>query len=159
MDREVGEAKSEISLTSPDLEKVNSSEDSVVCLEFAEQLPAGCPPQSACAPETRSVWRIVPSETPTENDFRSHAFLKKPLPERICACVASSCSVFSPSKRKPKIFGLPKFKKKFVATFEIDKDSGLIDENFTTGHIDFWMYKGFDPTLKIKSVIANKDLP
>jgi len=126
---------------------------------YAEPLPENCPPLEAKESTPQKVWRLVRTTSPTQDDFRSHAFMGKPCPARICACMASSCSVFKLSPKKPPVFNLPKFKNKFVATLDIGEGSGKIIENDSTGHIDLWIYKEFNPLLHIDSIVKNKDLP
>lgn len=125
---------------------------------YAEPLPMNCPPIAAEEPISRKVWRIVPNEAPAQIDFKSHALTGKSCPPEVCECRKSSCSVFTPSDKKPFVFKLPKFKNQFAATLNISERSGKIIENTETGHIDLWMYKNFDPLLHITDVVKISDL-
>ena len=64
-------------------------------MEYAEALPANCPPDAAADIELKSVFRVVRKLQPVREDFLSHATLgRQKLPD-MDDCRFASCSLFS----------------------------------------------------------------
>ena len=126
---------------------------------YREILPDGCPPNDAMDTCEMSLLRLVPSASPTEADFDSHAKLGKVLPKGVCGCRWASCSMFKAIRGEHipvAITKLPKVRNKkltHIAEIRIDQNSGKFKEADTGNcHVDLWMYAGFDPMSAIKGI-------
>lgn len=117
--------------------------DTICDKGFWESLPPNCPPADAADVAYSSVYRFLPSNPPSGNDFASHAAQGSPPPGGVDACRWASCSFFLTKGAAMK--RLPKIRKrfKFVTRLRIPKGAGLSKE--ARGHIDFWFFKTFDP--------------
>lgn len=120
---------------------------------YREDLPDSCPPAEAAPPPSSDVYRLVATDTPTEEDFYSHAKLgKKKKPSGVCECRWASCSVYDASSPKgyAQVVNLTKIPalrdRKYVALVTVDEKSGeTIKSANGSSHIDLWMYEDFDP--------------
>jgi hypothetical protein len=59
---------------------------------FPSDWPPGCPPDDAVAPDC-GVYRVVHTNPPTANDFRSLLELRRPIVNRLCE--SAGLSVFT----------------------------------------------------------------
>lgn len=109
--------------------------------KFRETLPADCPPLNAVSKDPLEVIRLVAGPTVTQDDFKSHAALGMQIRAGITPCRFASCSVFMDGR----LTKLPRLKdKEYLAYLQIDSKSGKWSYG-NSGHIDLWMYQGFDP--------------
>ena len=124
---------------------------------FLETLPATeCPPSNTLIKEEFSGYRLVASQQPAISDFYSKAALNEPSRPDEDECRWASCSLF-PTRNdvdlKLKAIKSLKRRYKFAVKLDVPVNSG--HAYFTTGHIDFWMFKTFDP---IAAVVATEAL-
>lgn len=121
-------------------------------MEFKEDLPEACPPADAEMEARVGVYRLLSSAVAVDEHFYSHAKLGigHGCP---CECQRSACSLFSDKKRVRDIAKrFPKTRKKtHIAELDIPSGSGYLSEN-GKGHINFWMFAGFDPLMHIVGV-------
>lgn len=118
--------------------------------EYKEQLPLECPPETAQRVSRMEVVRALQTGTPTQDDFRSHAALGKINKVGCSPCRWASCSVFVAPNKLEK---LPKIRKLvYFAHLEIDQTSGVVQFG-NGGHIDLWMFSGFDPLAAVTKVV------
>jgi hypothetical protein len=123
-------------------------------------LPAACPPNDASDASNSVVLRLVTSNPPATDDFRSCQAEGKKKPHKCDDCTWCACSVWLSSTKREVITGLTKLanhrNKKFIAHVQINSASGKTKPHDGDGnHIRFWMYESFDPvsaTVKIENV-------
>lgn len=123
-------------------------------MTFKENLPTGCPPEGCNQEGYDLIYRLCTSDKPTETDFLSGAARNEPLPGGIDLCRWSSCSFFldlATIQMKRKTF--KKLRKYgFAVGLKIADNSGHSLAN--NRHVDFWMFKNFDPIKAIVQVEA-----
>ena len=126
---------------------------------YRESLPDECPPGDALDTCEMLVLRLVPSESPTEQDFDSYAKLGKEPPKDMCGCRWASCSVFKASQGEhipAAMKKLPAVRKKLlshIAEIKLDSNAGKFKSSATgNGHIDLWLYASFSPSSAITTV-------
>jgi hypothetical protein len=121
-------------------------------MTYKEILPTNCPPDTA-ATFNGILLRLVGPGPVTSDDFKSRTALGlKPLPGKECSCAA--CSLIMPSVTKDKLLGMTKFpklkSKNAVAVVTVDPQAGVGEAGGT--HVDFWLFKSFDPMSNIAKV-------
>lgn len=121
--------------------------------EFREKLPKGCPPGNASSKGFEEVYRLVDNNPPVQTDFDSHEALGLKRIHGACPCRWASCSLFIKKQAALSLKKLPKFKEKFVASMAIPDNVGV--SRVRKGHVDFWMFKSFDPTAAVLDVEGN----
>lgn len=120
-------------------------------------LPIGCPPLDATVPPNTLFLRLVSTNAPCADDFRSCALEGKTAPLRCDPCTWLSCSFFSEDTPREKLADIARFKnhsdKKYIAYVRVNNDSGLIKVGSDGHHISFWMRQTFSPESSIEKVI------
>jgi hypothetical protein len=116
-------------------------------MEWAEDLPAGCPPEDAFAPSGGVFYRAVFTFPPTERDFYSQRKLR---PDRQCGneCEARALSMFSTLDGCRRLKKLYFFKNHLIVSFTLGTQSGLIRESpsqIGEAHCDWWLAAQFNP--------------
>ena len=112
---------------------------------FLEPLPSACPPTSAFEPTGLTVYRLAVSSPPSLTDFASHVALGIALPTTVDECRARSCSVFDSLEKLEGLRRLPRLRAHRVALqVLLDESAGVVLPS-GSGHIDWWLYRGFDP--------------
>jgi hypothetical protein len=121
--------------------------------EWREKLPPDCPPRGAGPLTPQLLLRLTTSKSAKNDDFKSHAALGKKCPSGQL-CEWSSCSMFLPSIDRSRLQELRRFPNlkamKYVAIVSVDEKSRHAKVS-RSKHVDFWMYKGFDPITSIAS--------
>jgi hypothetical protein len=114
---------------------------------YMEALPLQCPPQDAQDVAYSLAFRIVFSNPPTNDDFKSRAALGMATPAGVSDCRNASCSLSADVIKLRNQALLPKFraKKPKIAHLSIGIGSGRSCMNVKSSHIDFWMYDTFNP--------------
>jgi hypothetical protein len=113
---------------------------------FTEKLPPSCPPDEAVLAAYENVWRYVSNNPPSDEDFHSHAKLKKPLPNiGITLCEWSSCSLFLSDNNSYRLLPKPKKKFAFIAKLKITNSCGYTQSNGK--HVHFWRFKDVSPNV------------
>lgn len=114
-------------------------------MKFAEKLPDACPPSDAVDTELLGVFRLTDRPDCSEEHFKSHAALGKPLPRSLGdICRWSSCSLTTDPHVLKK---LKKMKHRFAVKLNIPIGSGVSKSGGI--HIDFWRLATFDPTVAV----------
>jgi hypothetical protein len=115
-------------------------------IEWAEDLPADCPPNDAVAPQNALFYRLVNNIPPVDRDFWSHRKLNPNKRFNVSECIARSCSVLSDLEGCSQIIKLPTQKNKRIVQLVLPPQSGLIRK---TGrnlyHYSWWRAGTFDP--------------
>ena len=115
-------------------------------MTYRETLPEGCPPDEAdeiTAP--RIVFRLVWTDPPTDDDFRSQRALK---PDRVfrnvSECMARGVSVYlDPSDLKDLMQKFPHMRGTMVCQVELDRGAGFIQRTRGSHHT-WWPLAEFD---------------
>ena len=116
-------------------------------IDYREKLPDGCPP--ADAQEISNVvvvFRLVRSDPPTDEDFKSLRALRPLQKFGTPECVALGLSVHKDLKRCEKLASLPKFKGCFVAKLSLGPGAGKIKQTFSNSHHTWWPRCEYDIT-------------
>ncbi|MEI6067393.1 MAG: hypothetical protein WCP96_08640 [Methylococcaceae bacterium] len=113
---------------------------------YRESLPDNCPPTLAEeVSETRVVYRLVRSNPPTTDHFRSQRE-KKPdsVFPNIDECQARGLSVYTIVSDCDKPLKLPHFRKYLVCKVSLDFGAGRIQQTGQPSHHTWWPLAGFD---------------
>lgn len=121
-------------------------------------LPDACPPPDAAQPTSRLLVRLVRTDPPTAEDFRScHLEGKTPSRKDHDPCAWQGCSFFAEETPREKIDGIAKYKnhadKKFLAFIRIDEQSGVIKIGPDGHHTTVWLYAAFVPENSAEKVV------
>lgn len=125
--------------------------------EFAEPLPQQCPPANAQPLEEATLIRLAKQSNPTPDCFLSHAARGLPIKGDIDPCCYASCSFFQHDEKGEQLNAmrlLPRFRN-FTHAFllSVGPEAGLALVN-AKKHVDFWMFKGFNPVSAVTTVQA-----
>lgn len=115
-------------------------------IEWAEDLPAHCPPADAVAPENDLFYRLVNNVPPVDRDFWSHRKLNPSKKFNTSECIARSCSLISDLERCFQVAKLPTQQNKRIVQLILPPQSGRIKKtgrNFS--HYSWWRGGNFDP--------------
>ena len=118
--------------------------------DFKETLPPSCPPKDAVKGAYEKAFRLVPANPATEEDFKSHAAKGKNPPPDADLCRWASCSLFTVKPTAATLLPRLRAKYSFVAILKLVSGCGYMKEE--NGHIDFWMFKSFDPVAAILAI-------
>lgn len=117
-------------------------------MDFAEELPAACPPHDAEDVELLGIYRLTCSDSLCESDFASHAALGKTPPKALeDACRWSSCSLTTNPVLLRK---LSKLRHRYAVKLNIPVGAGL--SKAKNCHVDFWRSKSFDLVAAVECV-------
>lgn len=115
-------------------------------VEWAEDLPPGCPPADAVAPQNNLFYRLVNNVPPFDRDFWSQRKLYPSKKFNTSECIAHACSVLSNLERCSQLVKLPTHKHKRILQLTLPPQSGHIKK---TGkdlyHYSWWRVANFDP--------------
>ena len=120
-------------------------------MTYRESLPDGCPPEEAeDVSEPRIVFRLVRSDPPTDDDFKSQRAEnpKRPFHDE---CRARGLSVHGDARDSARTMKLPAQKGKHICRVELDAGAGSIQKTGRGSHHTWWPLAGFD-------VIANRSV-
>ena len=115
-------------------------------MNYRESLPEGCPPDTAdeiAAP--REIFRLVRSNPPTLDDFRSQR-AEKPGREfpGVTECQACGVSVYGEKKDCEKLFKLSHMRNRKLCRVRLDAGAGRIQQTFQSSHHTWWPLATFD---------------
>lgn len=113
---------------------------------YREALPDNCPPAMAEeVSEARVVYRLVRSNPPTTDDFRSQ---REEKPDTVFSnvdeCLARGLSVYACRSDCDKPKKLPRFRKCFVCKVDLDIGAGRIQQTWQPSHHTWWPLADFD---------------
>jgi len=120
--------------------------------EWAEPLPAACPPSEAKLPNGDPYYRLVKIFPPKIDDFHSLQML---FPGRSFSnpCRARAVSLFNSRSHCLGIRKLASHRSELVVVLDLPKESGVLMQ---TGkdpcHFSWWRIKSFDPVKCCKQV-------
>jgi hypothetical protein len=115
-------------------------------MSYLEPLPNHCPPNEALDIDGELlVYRLVKTESPTTDDFRSQRALKPTASfSGVTECQACGLSVFTMQKDATNLLKLPHFKGYVICSVKLISDSGKIQKTSTKSHHTWWPYQNFD---------------
>ena len=121
-------------------------------MEFWEELPDQCPPGDAVSDAISQAFRIVYSNPPKSEHFRSYRYLNKALAPGGDECRHASCSLATTVERARELAAFPKVRDKgpLIAAVSVAAGSGLWKKK--RDHIDLWIFGGCDPCAWVTSV-------
>ena len=112
---------------------------------FRERLPDGCPPDEAeKLSDVRVVFRLVRTDPPTEEDFRSE---RAELPNNrfgASECMARGLSVFSNQNAARRLLRARRHRGKLICQITLDQSAGYILKTFGRSHFTWWPFADFD---------------
>ena len=115
-------------------------------MNYREPLPDGCPPDTAeDIVQPRDVFRLVRTDPPTEEDFKSqraekpgHTFLG------INECQARGLSVHAERRDSEKALKLPKLRGRLICRLRLGLGSGKIQQTGRPSHHTWWPLADYD---------------
>jgi hypothetical protein len=120
-------------------------------MAYLESLPAGCPPLEAEEiTEQRTVLRLVASDPPTMEDFKSQRALhpnKPPLKDASKECRFRGLSVTLTTKDCDTLLKLPTLVGKLICSVNLTAGAGSIQNTSSVmapTHHTWWPLAGFD---------------
>ena len=113
--------------------------------KYLEQLPEGCPPSDAFAPQTgQIIFRLVYGSPPTAEDFRSYRSLhpdRKPKGKgkpKVDECQMCGLSVYTEQADLEEKKKLPRLRKMSVCLVILKSQSGLLKQTGRLSHHTRW---------------------
>lgn len=115
-------------------------------MRYREPLPKGCPPAEAAEiQEPRSVFRLVRSDPPTSEDFRSQRKEKGPgVVFRVDECRARGLSVFGSRKSAAGARRFRPLRGRLICRVELAAGAGSIRQTGDPSHYTWWPLADFD---------------
>lgn len=123
-------------------------------MPFWEELPQQCPPAAATEDEIDVAYRVVYSDPPQPEHFRSNRYLNRPLSPGGDECRHASCSLCATIEAARLFCEFPKVKARgpLIAHMTIPQGSGK--QLKKRNHIDFWIFDDFDACSAVTRVEA-----
>lgn len=112
---------------------------------FREPLPEGCPTVEAEEiTASRIVFRIVRSDPPTGDDFRSQRANSRNNQFNVSECQARGLSVFSEFQQAAKQLKRPTLRGAMVGRVALENGAGYILQTGQKAHYTWWPFADFD---------------
>lgn len=114
-------------------------------MNYREPLPEGCPPSEADEIDSeRSVYRLVPSDPPTAQAFRSRRAEEPSGVFDVSECLACGVSVYAEISDCAKTRKLPRFRSMLVCRVRLGAGAGRIQQTFKPSHHTWWPMAEYD---------------
>ena len=112
---------------------------------FREPLPKGCPPWEAQEIITEQVvFRLVPTDPPTDSDFQSQRAENPNNPFKgVSECQARGLSVYSNMRHAEKQLKKPRLRGRLICQVTLDRGAGYILEMGRRWHFTWWPFASF----------------
>ena len=114
--------------------------------QYREPLPPGCPPDEAREiASSEAVFRLVRTDPPTADDFRSQR-AEKPLHQfpGVSECRARGLSVFSAREDSQRALKLPALRGRLICRVQLESGAGRIQQTGRRSHHTWWPLVEFD---------------
>ena len=113
---------------------------------FREQLPAGCPPQTAAEIVSEKIcYRLVQNAPPQAEDFRSQRALHPNQDFNLSECRVMGLSVFMRQADAARVADRsPNHRGSKVARLTLSQGAGYIKQTGSRSHHTWWPYFEFD---------------
>jgi hypothetical protein len=114
-------------------------------VSYREPLPDGCPPEDSDIVLTeRVVFRIVKTNPPTEDDFRSQR-AERPRAEFFAdECVARGLSVHTDEVDSLELLKLPRLRGRMICQVTLLSGAGRIKQTGRPSHHTWWPLAAYD---------------
>ena len=113
-------------------------------LTYREELPANCPPDAAEEiGQRRDVYRLVRTNPPTEDDFRSQR-AEKPAHYFRDECLARGLSVHTDRRDSEHALRLPTLQGRLVCRLRLDLGAGELLQTGQRSHHTWWPLASYD---------------
>ncbi|MDP1586916.1 MAG: hypothetical protein Q8M07_04205 [Prosthecobacter sp.] len=105
-------------------------------MTYREELPAGCPPETAWEiTQETVVYRVVKNQPASLEDFHSQRALQPTKPfAGVSECEARGLSVFTESQDASRLLLLPKFRVCHVFRVTLNSGAGMVAPTFRPSH-------------------------
>jgi hypothetical protein len=114
-------------------------------MSYREPLPEGCPPEAADEiAASREVFRLVRSNPPTVDDFKSQRAEKPEAVFQVSECQACGLSVFTERRDSERALKLPKLRGRLICHLELEAGAGRIQQTGRPSHHTWWPLATFD---------------
>ena len=115
-------------------------------MNWAEQLPKGCPPNDAFPPDQESpFYRLIEGSEPTAIDFHSHRMRWPDMNFNAEECIARAVSIHNNIDSCKKVRKYPTQKNKKMIKIILSEKSGVIKrQGRSGGHFSWWRTKEFN---------------
>lgn len=114
-------------------------------MSFLEPLPEGCPPEDAEEiTAERVVYRLVRTNPPAADDFRSHRAEQPVAHFRVPECIARGVSVHTERSDSEALLKLPQFRGRLVCLVNLEAGAGCMKQTSTPSHHTWWPLAAFD---------------
>lgn len=118
-------------------------------MDFDLVLPAGCP-KADVAEFDGIAYRVVRTDPPTDDDL--HTYLELNLLPTADACKRGSISLFSTLEQAKHRLEVSPHLGSFTASISLTPAHGRVSKPSSSGHIDWWPYKGMRNSEDLKVV-------
>ncbi|WXL24789.1 hypothetical protein WG219_15940 [Ectopseudomonas mendocina] len=118
-------------------------------VDFDLELPAGCP-KADIAEFEGTAYRVVKTNPPTLQDL--HTYLELNLLPAADTCKRGSISLFSTLEQAEHRLEISPHLGKFAACIALTSAHGRVSKPSSTGHIDWWPYKGMRNPADLKVI-------
>lgn len=121
--------------------------------KYLEPLPADCPPDEAQEITVPTVvYRLVRTNPPTMNDFRSQRAEKPSRKFHISECRARGLSVFLKREDSQYAAKLPTLQGRMICKVRLESGDGAIQQTGSRSHHTWWPLARFDILRRIAEV-------
>ena len=93
---------------------------------------------------SREVFRLVRSNLPTLDDFRSQRAERPNAVFQLSECQARGLSVFANRQDSERALKLPRLRGRFVCQLQLDAGAGRIQQTGRPSHHTWWPLAAFD---------------
>lgn len=121
--------------------------------EFRDELPDRCPPDDATeVRDVLEVFRLIKTNPPTQDDFRSQRTEQPQTHFNTTECIARGLSVWVDRQGVENARKLPKFRNTMIGKIRLCPGAGWIMQTFKPTHRTWWPFKAFDPAASCEVV-------
>ena len=114
-------------------------------MSYREELPEDCPPDAAEEiAAARDVFRLVRTNPPALDDFRSQRAEKPQAVFHVTECQARGVSVFSQRKDCERLLKLAHMRGRSISRVQLDAGAGKIQQTFQPSHHTWWPLAEYD---------------
>lgn len=111
---------------------------------FREGLPPNCPPSAAQEiRERQDVYRLVRTDPPTDDDFRSQR-AEKPSHRFRDECRVGGLSVHTDRRDSERARRLPTLQGRLICRLRLDAGAGMLLQTGRPSHHTWWPLAGYD---------------
>lgn len=113
-------------------------------MSYREPLPEGCPPDDAEEiAASREVFRLVRTDPPTPEDFRSLRTEKPAAVFSVSECQARGLSVFAERRDSERALKLPTLRGRLICRLRLEAGAGRIQPTGRPSHHTWWPLESF----------------